>query len=253
MRASLRTGSALPRCLAAWVVAAIVAPVAGLPPAAARVDPGPEPSPAVSQVVVISLDGLTPRALTRLGEAGTPVLHRMMRDGASTLNARTRLRADGDAAQPHEHGHRPPDRRGRRRSRRDLERRPHGPAPRCRRPRAAPWSRCSRPSTRPAGRPRSSRRRPSSRSGSARGPTPSTATRSASTPTAPSPAACAATSSTTTGPSPSSTSATPTWSAMPAGGCLLPTSTPSAPPTATSGGSSPRSGGPARPRRRWSS
>ena len=38
-----------------------------------------------------------------------------------------RLRADGHAAEPHEHGHRPPDRPGRRRPRRHLERRPPGP------------------------------------------------------------------------------------------------------------------------------
>ena len=38
---------------------------------------------------MISLDGLNPTALTRLGKRGTPVLHRMMRRGASTLNART--------------------------------------------------------------------------------------------------------------------------------------------------------------------
>ena len=51
--------------------------------------PGPDPAPSVTQVVVISLDGLNPTALTRLGKRGTPVLHRMMRRGASTLNART--------------------------------------------------------------------------------------------------------------------------------------------------------------------
>ena len=43
----------------------------------------------VAAVVVISLDGLNPTALDRLGKRGTPVLHRMMRRGASTLNART--------------------------------------------------------------------------------------------------------------------------------------------------------------------
>jgi len=43
----------------------------------------------VSQVLVVSLDGLNPRALTRLGRRGTPVLHRLMRRGASTLNARS--------------------------------------------------------------------------------------------------------------------------------------------------------------------
>ena len=76
----------------ASLLAGVLAPVLAGVPATARVDgagPGPEPSPVVSQVVVISLDGLTPRAMNRLGEPGTPVLHRMMRDGASTLNART--------------------------------------------------------------------------------------------------------------------------------------------------------------------
>jgi predicted AlkP superfamily pyrophosphatase or phosphodiesterase len=43
------------------------------------------------QVVVITLDGLNPDALTRLGRSGAPQLHRMMRQGASTLNARTEL------------------------------------------------------------------------------------------------------------------------------------------------------------------
>jgi hypothetical protein len=40
-------------------------------------------------VVVVSLDGLTPAALTKLGRKGTPALHRMLRKGAGTLNART--------------------------------------------------------------------------------------------------------------------------------------------------------------------
>ena len=91
MRASLRTRPAVAAWLIAWLVAALVAPVAAVS-ATARADgtgAGPDPSPSVTQVVVISLDGLTPRALTRLGEAGTPVLHRMMQDGASTLNARS--------------------------------------------------------------------------------------------------------------------------------------------------------------------
>ena len=43
------------------------------------------------QVVVISLDGLNPTAITRLGREGTPTLHRMMRQGASTLNARAEV------------------------------------------------------------------------------------------------------------------------------------------------------------------
>lgn len=45
--------------------------------------------PQVTSVLAISVDGLTPRVLTRLGRKGTPHLHRLMRQGASTLNART--------------------------------------------------------------------------------------------------------------------------------------------------------------------
>ncbi len=40
-------------------------------------------------VIAISIDGLNPTALRRLGRAGAPAIHRMRRQGASTLNART--------------------------------------------------------------------------------------------------------------------------------------------------------------------
>ncbi len=40
-------------------------------------------------VLAISLDGLRPDAITKLGAGGTPNLHRLMAQGASTLNART--------------------------------------------------------------------------------------------------------------------------------------------------------------------
>lgn len=40
-------------------------------------------------VVAISIDGLNPQALRRLGRSGTPNLHKLIRQGASTLNART--------------------------------------------------------------------------------------------------------------------------------------------------------------------
>ncbi|KRF36614.1 hypothetical protein ASG94_04065 [Nocardioides sp. Soil805] len=40
-------------------------------------------------VVAISIDALNPHALRRLGRAKAPNLHRMIRQGASTLNART--------------------------------------------------------------------------------------------------------------------------------------------------------------------
>ncbi|QZY28374.1 alkaline phosphatase family protein [Nocardioides coralli] len=40
-------------------------------------------------VVAVSLDGLNTTAITQLGRAGTPNLHRLMDEGMSTLNART--------------------------------------------------------------------------------------------------------------------------------------------------------------------
>jgi len=44
---------------------------------------------AVTKVVVVSIDGLMPRAIRELGREGTPNLHRLIAEGASTLNART--------------------------------------------------------------------------------------------------------------------------------------------------------------------
>jgi hypothetical protein len=43
----------------------------------------------VDTVVAISIDGLNPRAITKLGPGRAPALHELMRTGASTLNART--------------------------------------------------------------------------------------------------------------------------------------------------------------------
>lgn len=43
----------------------------------------------VDHVVAISVDGLNPRALSRLGRARTPAFHRVLGNGASTRNART--------------------------------------------------------------------------------------------------------------------------------------------------------------------
>ena len=51
-------------------------------------EPDPE-SESISHVVAISIDGLNPRAITELGPAGAPTFHRLMRDGAFTLDART--------------------------------------------------------------------------------------------------------------------------------------------------------------------
>lgn len=43
----------------------------------------------IDRVIAISIDGLNPRAIEDLGKSRTPAFHRLMREGASTLNART--------------------------------------------------------------------------------------------------------------------------------------------------------------------
>lgn len=43
----------------------------------------------VNRVVAISVDGLNPTAIRRLGRSKAPTFHRLMREGAFTLNART--------------------------------------------------------------------------------------------------------------------------------------------------------------------
>lgn len=45
----------------------------------------------IDRVLAISVDGLNPRAITKLGRSGAPAFHRMMREGAYTFNARTVL------------------------------------------------------------------------------------------------------------------------------------------------------------------
>ena len=52
--------------------------------------PSVQESP-VTRVLVLSVEGLRPSAIRKAGEAGTPVLHRLMGEGASTLNARTEV------------------------------------------------------------------------------------------------------------------------------------------------------------------
>ena len=46
---------------------------------------------AADRVLLISIDGLNPTALRRLAEEGTPALHRLVAEGASTMNARTEV------------------------------------------------------------------------------------------------------------------------------------------------------------------
>jgi hypothetical protein len=44
---------------------------------------------AINHVIAISIDGLNPHAIQKLGRSRTPAFHRMMGEGAFTLNART--------------------------------------------------------------------------------------------------------------------------------------------------------------------
>ncbi|MFC6285010.1 alkaline phosphatase family protein [Nocardioides sp. GCM10027113] len=74
--------------LPALVVASVVA-APGTARAALAPTAGPSEPPPARTVVVVSIDGLNPAALRRLGRQRAPVLHRLMRQGASTLNART--------------------------------------------------------------------------------------------------------------------------------------------------------------------
>jgi predicted AlkP superfamily pyrophosphatase or phosphodiesterase len=60
---------------------------AGIDTAAAAARPSADN--AVDRVLAISVDGLNPAAIRRLGPSRTPAFHRLMREGASTLNART--------------------------------------------------------------------------------------------------------------------------------------------------------------------
>lgn len=53
--------------------------------------PGPPGATDGPVVLAISIDGLTPVAIEKLGARGTPNLHRLMAEGSSTLNARTSM------------------------------------------------------------------------------------------------------------------------------------------------------------------
>jgi predicted AlkP superfamily pyrophosphatase or phosphodiesterase len=78
----------------AVALAATVTPA--LAACAASVEEAPRRAPAAARaaapaevVVAISVDGLNPTAITRIGADGTPAIHRMLGRGAGTLNART--------------------------------------------------------------------------------------------------------------------------------------------------------------------
>ena len=58
----------------------------GAPSPSTKAQQPPDTGPVI---LAISLDGLRPDAITKLGTKGAPNLHRLMAQGASTLNART--------------------------------------------------------------------------------------------------------------------------------------------------------------------
>ena len=143
-------------------VALVAAPAGASPPVERSVGE-------VTRVVAISVDGLNPDAIGQLGVAGTPTFHRLMAQGASTLNARTEVemtvtlpnhtgmvtsrRVDGASAGTASPG-----------TTTGWCRTP------CRRPPGIPSARCSRSSRASAGAARCSRPRRSSRSSSGPGP-----------------------------------------------------------------------------------
>ena len=81
---------ALPVALVLALAPAVARPGAGAVPLGApttgAAGSATEPAP---RVLAVSVDGLRPDVVERLGAEGTPVLHRLLAEGAGTLNART--------------------------------------------------------------------------------------------------------------------------------------------------------------------
>ena len=86
-------------------------------------DDPPPPPDGVEHVVLVSVDGLNPAAITQLGPSGAPTFYRLLAEGASTLERSDHGRAHADAAEPLVDGHRPQGRPARR-ARRDVQRGP---------------------------------------------------------------------------------------------------------------------------------
>lgn len=80
------TGCQSPTTTSVSAVPIPVAPAAG---SAASASNRSSADDAIDRVLVISVDGLNPKAITQLGAAGSPAFHRLMREGAWTFNART--------------------------------------------------------------------------------------------------------------------------------------------------------------------
>jgi hypothetical protein len=100
LRSSAARRTLAPVLTAATAVAALVGggPVATAAPATATAVPAGTPVAAggvtvpTDSVLVVSVDGLNPDALRTLGPDGAPVLHRLVAEGTSTMNARTSVK-----------------------------------------------------------------------------------------------------------------------------------------------------------------
>jgi hypothetical protein len=83
------------RVLRSALSAALLSVLVGGAPAPAAPPPEPRTASAaedqVTRVVVISVDGLNPDAITRLGKSGAPTFHRIVDKGATTFNARSEV------------------------------------------------------------------------------------------------------------------------------------------------------------------
>lgn len=88
-----RSRTALAAALAALLGLTVLSPAVAVPaPASPQLSAAPsERTKPDRKVLVISVDGLTPRALHILGRERAPGLHRLLRQGARTRNARTAL------------------------------------------------------------------------------------------------------------------------------------------------------------------
>ncbi|WP_162599843.1 alkaline phosphatase family protein [Nocardioides solisilvae] len=73
------------------VLTSLLSPAAPTGPAAQADWADPSTTPRVASVLVVSVDGLNPRALRRLGRSRAPHLHRLVDESAGTLNARTQV------------------------------------------------------------------------------------------------------------------------------------------------------------------
>jgi hypothetical protein len=81
--------SALSVALFGLLVHGLAVGLAAAPGAAAPRRAAEPPDQEITRVVVISVDGLNPDAISRLGRSGTPTFHRLVDEGATTYNARS--------------------------------------------------------------------------------------------------------------------------------------------------------------------